>query len=190
VSEDDRCTRIRDIIAQVLGLPTVDIHDHSDFKSLGLDSLSSLEALHALKTELNIDLPHNTFASCSTIASLNSFLDIPPSPQKFLERTRTLTETLRLTSFDARLSRFQFNKDATAVPLLLIHDGSGLTSHYDRLPPLHRDVFALTNPRLITGGKWETVEEMAESYADVVLGATSDQIIIGGKWSQCPAGHY
>ncbi|KAG1732441.1 putative polyketide synthase [Suillus paluster] len=182
VSEDERCIRIRDIIAQVLGLPTPDIQDHSDFKSLGLDSLSSIDALHALKTELNVDLPHNTFTSCSTIASLNAFLDNSTSPQKFLERSRTSTETLRPASFNARLSQLQFNKDATAVPLLLIHDGSGLTSHYDRLMPLHRDVFALANPRLITGGTWETVEQMAESYANVILGATSDQIIIGG-WS-------
>lgn len=184
VSEEDRCTRIRSIIAQVLGLPTLDIHDHSDFKSLGLDSLSSLEALQALKTELNIDVPHNTFASCSTIASLNAFLDSPPSPT--LERNRTSTETLRLTPFNTRLSRLQFKQNETVVPLLLIHDGSGLTSHYDSLLPLHRDVFTLANPRLISGGKWNTLEQMAESYADVVLNATSDQIIIGGKWLRVP----
>ncbi|OAX36486.1 putative polyketide synthase [Rhizopogon vinicolor AM-OR11-026] len=180
VSDDDTGTRIRYIIAQVLGLPTLDIHNHSDFKSLGLDSLSSLEALQALKTEFNVDLPHNTFAYCSTIASLNSFLDSPPSP--VLERNRTSTETLRLTSFDTRLARLQVKQDKTAVPLLLIHDGSGLTSHYESLLPLHREVFALANPRLITGGKWETLEQMAESYTDVVLGAIPDQIIIGG-WS-------
>ncbi|OJA19511.1 hypothetical protein AZE42_03211 [Rhizopogon vesiculosus] len=180
VSDDDTCARIRDIIAQVLGLPTLDIHDHSDFKSLGLDSLSSLEALQVLKTEFNVDLPHNIFACCSTIASLNSFLDSPPSP--ILERNRTSTETLRLTSFDARLSRLQFKQDETAVPLLLIHDGSGLISHYESLLPLQREVLAFANPRLITGGKWETLEQMAESYADVVLGAIPDQIIIGG-WS-------
>ncbi|KAG0708446.1 putative polyketide synthase [Suillus ampliporus] len=182
VSVDDRRIRIRDIIAQVLGLPTPDIQDHSDFKSLGLDSLSSIDAIHALRTELNVDLPHTTFTSCSTIASLNAFLDNSTSPQKFLERSRTSTETLRPASFDARLSQLQFNKDYIAVPLLLIHDGSGLTSHYDRLMPLHRDVFALANPCLITGGTWETVEQMAESYANVILGATSEQIIIGG-WS-------
>jgi thioesterase domain-containing protein len=80
------------------------------------------------------------------------------------------------------MSRLQFSKDDTAVPLLLIHDGSGLINHYNRLMPLHRDVFALSNPCLITGGKWESVEQIAESYANVVLAAKTDQIIIGG-WS-------
>lgn len=97
------------------------------------------------------------------------------------------TETLRLASFDTRLSRLQFKQDETAAPLLLIHDGSGLTNHYDSLLPLHRDVLALANPHLITGGKWETLEQMAASYVEVVLSVTSDQIIIGGKWSLLPS---
>ena len=185
VSEDDRCALIRDIISQVLGLPTIDIHDDTDFKSLGLDSLSSLEALQALRGELNVDLPHNTFASCSTIASLNAFLDNSPSPT--LDRDCISTETLRLASSDTRLSRLQFKQNDTAVPLLLIHDGSGLTSHYNSLLTLNRDVFALANPCLTTGGRWDTLEQMAESYVDVILGATADQIIIGGKWLLVPS---
>ncbi|KAG1727831.1 polyketide synthase [Suillus lakei] len=182
VSDSDRRTRIRGIIAEVLGLPLSDIEDDSDFKSLGLDSLSSLEALHGLKTELNVDLPHDAFDSYSTIASLNAFLDKSSSPKKSSGRSSTSTKTLRPASFDTRMSRLQFSKDEIAVPLLLIHDGSGLISHYNRMMPLHRDVFALSNPCLITGGKWENVEQMAESYANVVLGAKLDQIIIGG-WS-------
>ncbi|KAG1780576.1 polyketide synthase [Suillus placidus] len=182
VSDGDRRIRIRGIIAEVLGLPLSDIEDDSDFKSLGLDSLSSLEALHALKTDLNIDLPHDAFDSYSTIASLSTFLDKSSSPKKSSGRSCTSTRTLQPASFDTRMSRLQSSKDETAVPLLLIHDGSGLISHYNHLMPLHRDVFGLSNPCLITGGKWESVEQMAESYANVVLAAKSDQIIIGG-WS-------
>ncbi|KAG1818621.1 putative polyketide synthase [Suillus subaureus] len=182
VSDSDRRIRMRGIIAEVLGLPLSDVEDDSDFKSLGLDSLSSLEALHALKSDLNIDLPHDTFESYSTIASLSAFLDRSSSPKKSSGRSRASTRTLQPASFDNRMSQLQFSKDEVAVPLLLIHDGSGLISHYNRLMPLHRDVFALSNPCLITGGKWESVEQIAESYANVVLGAKSDQIIIGG-WS-------
>jgi thioesterase domain-containing protein/acyl carrier protein len=182
VSAGERSIRIRGVIAEVLGLPLSDVEDDSDFKSLGLDSLSSLEALHALKADLNIDLPHDAFESYSTIASLSAFLDKSSTPKKSSERSRTSTRTLQPASFDTRMSQLQFGKDESAVPLLLIHDGSGLINHYNRLTPLHRDVFALSNPCLITGGKWESVEQMAESYAKVVLGAKSDQIIIGG-WS-------
>jgi len=181
VSAGERSIRIRGVIAEVLGLPLSDVEDDSDFKSLGLDSLSSLEALHALKADLNIDLPHDAFESYSTIASLSAFLDKSSTPKKSSERSRTSTRTLQPASFDTRMSQLQFGKDESAVPLLLIHDGSGLINHYNRLTPLHRDVFALSNPCLITGGKWESVEQMAESYANVVLGAKSDQIIIGGK---------
>ncbi|KAG1882765.1 polyketide synthase [Suillus subluteus] len=180
ISDGDRRIRIRGIIAEVLGLPISDVEDDSDFKSLGLDSLSSLEALHALKADLNIDLPHDAFESYSTIASLSAFFDKSSSPKK--SSGRSSTRTLQPASFDTRMSQLQFSKDEAAVPLLLIHDGSGLISHYSRLMPLHRDVFALSNPCLITGGKWESVEQIAESYAKVVLGAKSDGIIIGG-WS-------
>jgi iterative type I PKS product template protein len=182
VSNGDRRIRIRGIIAEVLGLSDSDIEDDADFKSLGLDSLSSLEALHALKTDLNVDLPHDAFESYSTIASLNAFLDQSSSPKKSSRRSSAL-RTLQPASFDNRMSRLQTSKDDSAVPLLLIHDGSGLINHYSRMTPLHRDVFALSNPCLITGGKWESVEQIAESYANVVLGAKTNEIIIGGKWS-------
>ncbi|KAG2033473.1 hypothetical protein BDR03DRAFT_1094387 [Suillus americanus] len=180
ISDGDRRIRIRGIIAEVLGLPLSDVEDDSDFKSLGLDSLSSLEVLHALKADLNIDLPHDAFESHSTIASLSAFFDKSSSPKK--SSGRSSTRTLQPASFDTRMSQLQFSKDEAAVPLLLIHDGSGLINHYSRLTPLHRDVFALSNPCLITGGKWESVEQIAESYAKVVLDAKSDRIIIGG-WS-------
>ncbi|KAG2147424.1 polyketide synthase [Suillus bovinus] len=180
VSDGDRCMRMRGIIAEVLGLPVSDVEEDSDFKSLGLDSLSSLEALHALKTDLNIDLPHDAFESHSSIASLNAFLDKSSSPKK--ASGRSSTRTLQPASFDTRMSRIQSSKDENAAPLLLIHDGSGLINHYSRLAPLHRDVFALSNPCLITGGKWESVEQIAQSYANVVLAAKTEQIIIGG-WS-------
>ncbi|KAG2066907.1 ketoacyl-synt-domain-containing protein [Suillus decipiens] len=181
VSNGDRSIRIKGIIAEVLGLPLSDVEDDSDFKSLGLDSLSSLEVLHALKTDLNIDLPHDAFETHSTIASLNASFD-KSSPKKSSGRSSTSTRTLQPASFDTRMSQLQFNKGESAVPLLLIHDGSGLINHYNRLMPLQRNLFALSNPCLITGGKWESVEQIAESYANAVINAKTDQIIIGG-WS-------
>ncbi|KAG1882787.1 putative polyketide synthase [Suillus subluteus] len=180
VSDSDIRIRIRGIIAEVLGLPISDVEDDSDFKALGLDSLSSLEVLHSLKADLNIDLPHDAFESHSTIASLSAFFDKPSSPKK--SSGRSSARTLQPASFDTRMSQLQFSKDEAAVPLLLIHDGSGLINHYSRMTPLQRDVFALSNPCLITGGKWESVEQIAESYAKAVLGAKTDRIIIGG-WS-------
>ncbi|KAG2065468.1 alpha/beta-hydrolase [Suillus decipiens] len=80
------------------------------------------------------------------------------------------------------MSQLQFNKGKSTVPLLLIHDSSGLINHYNCLMPLQCDLFALSNPCLITGGKWESVEQIAESYANAVINAKTDQIIIGG-WS-------
>ncbi|KAG1901393.1 uncharacterized protein F5891DRAFT_1222928 [Suillus fuscotomentosus] len=180
VSGGDRSIRMRGIIAEVLGLPVSDVEDDSDFKSLGLDSLSSLEALHALKTDLNIDLPHDAFESHSSIASLNAFLDKSSSPKK--SSGRSSARTLQPASFDARMSRLQSGKDESAAPLLLIHDGSGLINHYSRLTPMQRDVYGLSNPSLITGGKWESVEQIAESYTNAVLAEKTKQIIIGG-WS-------
>ncbi|KAH0578260.1 Acyl carrier protein [Termitomyces sp. J132] len=50
---------VKDILASVLGLATYDINNNVDFDSLGLDSLTSIEMLLALKNEFDLELPGN-----------------------------------------------------------------------------------------------------------------------------------
>ncbi|KAF8125118.1 Alpha/Beta hydrolase protein, partial [Boletus edulis] len=70
------------------------------------------------------------------------------------------------------------------APLYLVHDGSGLVSHYERLLPLHRDVWGLSNPRFFSGDPWQTLEEMAQAYAQTIEQHAHDgALMLGGQSS-------
>ncbi|KAG8214317.1 Alpha/Beta hydrolase protein [Butyriboletus roseoflavus] len=70
------------------------------------------------------------------------------------------------------------------APLYLVHDESGLVNHYERLLPLHRDVWGLSNPRFFHGEPWETVEEMARAYALAIEQHANDApLMLGGRSS-------
>ncbi|EPQ54389.1 polyketide beta-ketoacyl-synthase [Gloeophyllum trabeum ATCC 11539] len=57
---------VKGLLASVLGIPPKEITDDADFDALGLDSLTSIEALQALRTEFGLDLPSNFFQTNST----------------------------------------------------------------------------------------------------------------------------
>jgi hypothetical protein len=70
---------------------------------------------------------------------------------------------------------------ADDVPLLLVHDGSGLINSYNRLPALHRNVWAIRDPAVTTGAKWDSLDAMATAYAEYALEAIPGPLIVGGQ---------
>ena len=78
--------------------------------------------------------------------------------------------------------------DGSALPLFLIHDGSGTAHQYARLSPLGRPVWGIHNPKFATGEKWEGgLLEMATHYADLVrsilLESTYSGCLVGGEYT-------
>jgi iterative type I PKS product template protein len=66
-------------------------------------------------------------------------------------------------------------------PLVLIHDGSGLINHYERLPPLYRTVFGIQNPHFITAQPWDSLVKMAAQYAQRISASLpKGGVLLGG----------
>jgi len=65
---------VKQLLASILDISVKDITDDADFEDLGLDSLTSIEALGALKGEFDIDLPGEFFHSYKTARAVQSYL--------------------------------------------------------------------------------------------------------------------
>ncbi|KAF8897468.1 hypothetical protein BD779DRAFT_1667443 [Infundibulicybe gibba] len=65
---------VKSLLASVLDVNVNDISDDADFESLGLDSLTSIEALGALKDEFGLDLPGNFFTAHPTARTVQTYL--------------------------------------------------------------------------------------------------------------------
>ncbi|KAI1777287.1 putative polyketide synthase [Hypoxylon cercidicola] len=67
--------------------------------------------------------------------------------------------------------------------LFLIHDGSGVCTHYHRLRSLNRPVYALHDPKFLDPfDDWTSLGEMADEYARQVASTTAGPYLLGG-WS-------
>ncbi|KAK2462565.1 hypothetical protein APHAL10511_005408 [Amanita phalloides] len=173
---------IKEIISTVLDIDVKDIEDDAEFQLLGLDSLTTIEAIHALKKKLDVDLPSNIFASCNTLRALQDYLAVRShgdqkgdaeyeSPCNNALAVGTIPYPLQIP-----------NTSLNRLPLILIHDGSGLTTYYDRLTSLDRAVWAINNPHFRTADPWDSITEMADYYADRIRYLDQASVIVGG-WS-------
>lgn len=192
VSDDDEPTSlsidgdddvdIKGVLANVLAISVADIKDTTDFEHLGLDSLTSIEALHALKTERGLDLPGNFFEMYSTVQAVRGYFG--SSSKKAVAFKSGSTDLSSLLRLDAFPSPIQTPTSTTNdLPLFLFHDGSGLVNYYSRVAPLHRPVWGLHNPHFITSEPWSGVAEMAKVYAENVARTAKGPVLLGGKSS-------
>ncbi|KAF8549493.1 putative polyketide synthase [Imleria badia] len=176
--------RIRNIMSEVLGIAdSEEIKGDTDLGSLGLDSLGSIEAQQALRVALNRPIPHNIFTQCPTLSALCEFLvddlnDADVSSDKIYGGESQVCHP-----YDVAFVSLQQCPGSLHVPLYLVHDGSGLVSDYERLLPLHRDVWGLSNPRFFCDEPWETLEDMAQAYASMIEQHASDAALMLGGWS-------
>ena len=70
-----------------------------------------------------------------------------------------------------------------ALPLFLVHDGSGVCMQYHRLQSLNRQAYALHDPKFIdTVDSWSSLGQMAEIYANTIRHTTKGPCLVGG-WS-------
>ncbi|KAL4982160.1 Alpha/Beta hydrolase protein [Aspergillus falconensis] len=79
-------------------------------------------------------------------------------------------------------------KQSNHAPLILIHDGGGTIFSYFLLGDLHRDVWAIHNPKYFTAEPWEGgIDEMASHYIELMKDAgIKGKILLGGttvRWS-------
>ena len=73
-----------------------------------------------------------------------------------------------------------------SIPLVLIHDGGGTVFNYWTLGPLHRQMYAISDPAFDSGAEWKGWEgglkQMAELYCNMVRREIGKgRILLGGK---------
>ena len=183
---------LRCMFADILGIEPSVITDNQDLSYLGLDSLATAKAIYRIKKEYNLHLSAGFFELNRTIhdihASMQRTLTPPPMNDELNDRLvienrstvqGRLPDILNLGQKMVQLQRSPGNK----VPLVLIHDGSGLTISYRYITDLNRDIWGINNPRFTSpGGQWGSVVEMAESYAKYILETfgSGGPLILGG----------
>ncbi|GJE97851.1 polyketide synthase [Phanerochaete sordida] len=75
-----RVDQVRAVLASVLGLPEKEIAEDDDLARLGLDSLTAIEAHHALCAALRVRLPDGFLAACTSVAAICAALDALDAP--------------------------------------------------------------------------------------------------------------
>jgi hypothetical protein len=75
---------------------------------------------------------------------------------------------------------------AASIPLVLIHDGGGTVFNYWTLGPLHRQMYAISDPAFDSGAEWKGweggLEQMAELYCNMIRREIGrSKILLGGK---------
>ncbi|EKM53832.1 uncharacterized protein PHACADRAFT_198250 [Phanerochaete carnosa HHB-10118-sp] len=79
IPQSSTLEQVKEIIASVLGVPMKDVSEGQDLERLGLDSLTSIEAHHALCSTLGMALPEKLFASCKTVSDICAAISVPVS---------------------------------------------------------------------------------------------------------------
>nr|APH07629.1 PKS1 [Agaricomycetes sp.] len=196
--------RIPALFASVLGMKQEDIGDDMELESLGLDSLASIEALHALRTNYDLDLPFNFFSLHRTLQSVQTHIrslqgrvsskdhDFKVNPpftridghdemaSAIATSKAIISEERGPILLTAPLQNLEMQKSA---PLLLIHDGSGFARYAARLTHIGRSVWTMENPRASPHTEpWSSIEEMADHYVHHIAEVFKQTMILGG-WS-------
>ncbi|CAK4016278.1 polyketide synthase [Lecanosticta acicola] len=182
------------LLAEACAVDKASLVGDVELQSLGVDSLLMLE-LHARVEQLvpNRNISLDDLSRCVTVADVENLVQspTPPSRHQNAEVTTThdallskllpsITTALHLHS-NPEVIQPPSPKTGGRVPLFLIHDGSGICTHYHRLSPLDRPVFAIHDPLFTDPSEsWPTLEAMAEHYASLIN--PSDTILLGG-WS-------
>ncbi|KIY69501.1 ketoacyl-synt-domain-containing protein [Cylindrobasidium torrendii FP15055 ss-10] len=172
---DNSIASIKHALASVLDVNPLDITDSTELGQLGLDSMTSIEALHVLKVQFNLDLPSDFFATHTSLVTIQDYLH--RVGRKEVADAPDFVRVLRLDQFPSVLQ-----EGGEGLPLFVFHDGSGLVKYYSRVGPVGRPVYGIHNPRFLTPESWKSVEEMAKEYARVIAEITSGPVLLGG-WS-------
>lgn len=179
----------RKVLAQSLGVGLPEIVNTSNFQDLGLDSLSSIETLHALNDHYGIALPQDIFSNCVDLPSLEAYISsslvrsskpVKKEPELMVNpRHRSLEHAFHL---DTLPRPIKSSPTSTNYPLFVVHDGSGLVDYYDRLSDIERDIWGIHNPNFLSEQQWKSVSDMATAYSSLVMSVTKGPLLLGGKY--------
>ncbi|KAJ7022589.1 putative polyketide synthase [Mycena alexandri] len=193
----DGAPDITGVLSSVLEVPIGSFDADVDLAALGLDSLTSIEALYAFKTEFRLELPNDFFLAHLSPRAIQTYISgLKSSPVGLVSGVRPrlegrplsvddvvaiacVTKALRLDTVPVPI---QSPETSARLPLFFIHDGSGLVNYYERLSFLDRAIWGIHNPRFVSGRAWDSLVDMAAAYVEYILSTTSGPLLLGG-WS-------
>ncbi|KAF8157842.1 polyketide beta-ketoacyl-synthase [Crassisporium funariophilum] len=202
VAEEQICidpnSSVKRIFANILEVDEGTIFDDVNLDSLGLDSLTSIEAIHRLRSECNLLLPSNFFEIDRTIhdiqlfrfeqevlisESLGNKVENTPVIRKHVHGSPrdSMSNLTRPSGVEQPLVSLQVAVTCKA-PLVLIHDGSGLTRSYRHIRSLGRNVWGINNPYFGNSRPWQSIVQMAACYANCIAETIQGPVLLGG-WS-------
>jgi acyl carrier protein len=189
---DDTCqSDVKELLAAVLGLEVKELCEDADLELLGLDSLASIEAHHALESHFSMLLPSDLFSTHTSAKAIESFIAgrlLTSCESQNGSTNSNDMDTEELTAARSEPANYHETLPVSVqktgllgrVPLLLIHDGSGLVTYTRNLPSLGRDLWGIYNPHFINGRPWESVVSMAAEYAKYTTEAGLGPVLLGG----------
>ncbi|KJZ79728.1 hypothetical protein HIM_01197 [Hirsutella minnesotensis 3608] len=168
-----------------------------DVERLIVDHQPQREAWDSMEsTHVSIQECMSTTSSALSVQSTDSESPTGTNRPKNLEAEQEREASVNSSLVD-KISRFlnlneqpqivqiphQTEAKETETPLFLIHDGSGVCTHYHRLSSLNRVVYALHDPKLLDpSDNWSSLSEMASQYATVIESTKTEPYLLGG-WS-------
>jgi acyl transferase domain-containing protein/thioesterase domain-containing protein/acyl carrier protein len=174
---------VSDSVARVLRTSAEKLDRNRPLRELGLDSLMAFELLNRLQTRTGASLPTSKISANSTIQSLCALVEdnlahsssaahqsaTPSLPTTSAESSPSTAVPSHLTASGQLLA---LRSSGSQRPLFFIHPAGGRTSNYDALArQLNHDlpVYALQS-RVFAGAgdEWQSLNEMAQSYADLI----------------------
>ncbi|KAF2675312.1 putative polyketide synthase [Microthyrium microscopicum] len=167
---------------------------YKDGKSTSAANLSicrtvgDVERLHGTQKQVKevTESPLQNSSRKDSGIDLSADFDIPKSPKTDIKldtaMLKKVERALKL-SEQPEVIRTSTAADSNALPLFLVHDGSGVCMQYHRLQSLHRQAYALHDPKFTdTADTWSSLRQMAANYANTIRRTTEGPCLIGG-WS-------
>ena len=119
--------------------------------------------------------------SDSTQLSTPSTRTTSTSPLPSLGPTKAPRDSIDLLTSQKSLSLIQpGTRGRDAQPLVLIHDGSGLSLPYRKIHDLIRPLWGISNPKAFTTDTWPDLDAMAKAYAANIAASITGPVILGG----------
>ncbi|KAK0449459.1 hypothetical protein EV421DRAFT_1900141 [Armillaria borealis] len=155
------------MFVSVLGLDESDIQDDTEFETIGLDSLTAIEALHAIQTKYGLELPSNLFELHTTAKAVNQYI----SSKRPGKSPKPVEETAMDPEKDEDLSDLSPEQVQSVVRVLRLDEA------------VDREFWEFNNPNYATGKPWGSVEAIASAYADYAVKVAGSRLVIFGGWS-------
>ena len=163
--------QVKTLVAKVLRTSPAKLADDRPLADLGLDSLMGVELVASLETHYDVSLPHGKLTAGVSVSSLAPML-LEILAGKTAKPAQAAAESGRphLPYLVATSPIVPIRPEGTRPPVYCVHAAGGLASTYERFAkalPAGIPVFGIQSRIWHTDqGEWESLDRMAESYAD------------------------